>query len=231
MRQQKEKHRSERIGWLRAAVLGANDGIVSTASLVVGIAAASSNRQGILLAGVAGWVAGALSMAAGEYVSVSSQADTEQADLALERKELATQPALEETELAEIYVKRGLESALARTVAQQLMAHDALAAHARDELGLSEVHAARPLQAAFASAATFSVGAAMPILIVMLAPLTSAAVAVSAVSLVCLAGLGALAASAGGASPWVGAGRVTLWGALALAATAGVGTLFGTVRR
>jgi VIT1/CCC1 family predicted Fe2+/Mn2+ transporter len=228
---QKEKHRSERIGWLRAAVLGANDGIVSTASLVVGIAAASSNRQEILLAGVAGWVAGALSMAAGEYVSVSSQADTEQADLALERKELATQPALEETELAEIYVKRGLESVLARTVAQQLMAHDALAAHARDELGLSEVHAARPLQAAFASAATFSVGAAMPILIVMLAPLASVAVAVAAVSLVCLAGLGALAAGAGGASPWVGAGRVTLWGALALAATAGVGALFGTVRR
>jgi len=225
---QKEKHRSERIGWLRAAVLGANDGIVSTASLVVGIAAASSNRQGILLAGVAGWVAGALSMAAGEYVSVSSQADTEQADLALERKELATQPALEETELAEIYVKRGLESALARTVAQQLMAHDALAAHARDELGLSEVHAARPLQAAFASAATFSVGAAIPILIVMFAPLASVAVAVSAVSLVCLAGLGALAASAGGASPWVGAGRVALWGALAMAATAGVGALFGT---
>jgi VIT1/CCC1 family predicted Fe2+/Mn2+ transporter len=228
---QKEKHRSERIGWLRAAVLGANDGIVSTASLVVGIAAASSNRQEILLAGVAGWVAGALSMAAGEYVSVSSQADTEQADLALERKELATQPAVEETELADIYVKRGLEPTLARTVAQQLMAHDALAAHARDELGLSEVHAARPLQAAFASAATFSVGAAMPILIVMLAPLASVAVAVAAVSLVCLAGLGALAAGAGGASPWVGAGRVTLWGALALAATAGVGALFGTVRR
>jgi len=228
---QAEKHRSERIGWLRAAVLGANDGIVSTASLVVGIAAATANRHEILLAGVAGLVAGALSMAAGEYVSVSSQADTEQADLALERKELATQPALEETELADIYVKRGLEPTLARTVAQQLMAHDALAAHARDELGLSEVHAARPLQAAFASAATFSVGAAIPILIVMFAPLASVAVAVSAVSLVCLAGLGALAASAGGASPWVGAGRVTLWGALALAATAGVGTLFGTVRR
>jgi len=225
---QAEKHRSERIGWLRAAVLGANDGIVSTASLVVGIAAATANRHEILLAGVAGLVAGALSMAAGEYVSVSSQADTEQADLALERKELATQPALEETELADIYVKRGLESALARTVAQQLMAHDALAAHARDELGLSEVHAARPLQAAFASAATFSVGAAIPILIVMFAPLASVAVAVSAVSLVCLAGLGALAASAGGASPWVGAGRVALWGALAMAATAGVGALFGT---
>jgi len=225
---QAEKHRSERIGWLRAAVLGANDGIVSTASLVVGIAAATANRHEILLAGVAGLVAGALSMAAGEYVSVSSQADTEQADLALERKELATQPALEETELADIYVKRGLESALARTVAQQLMAHDALAAHARDELGLSEVHAARPLQAAFASAATFSVGAAIPILIVMFAPLASVAVAVSAVSLVCLAGLGALAAGAGGASPWVGAGRVALWGALAMAATAGVGALFGT---
>jgi len=228
---QAEKHRTERIGWLRAAVLGANDGIVSTASLVVGIAAATANRHETLLAGVAGLVAGALSMAAGEYVSVSSQADTENADLALERKELATQPAVEETELADIYVKRGLEPTLARTVAQQLMAHDALAAHARDELGLSEVHAARPLQAAFASAATFSVGAAMPILIVMLAPLASVAVAVSAVSLVCLAGLGALAAGAGGASPWVGAGRVALWGALALAATAGVGTLFGTVRR
>jgi len=225
---QAEKHRSERIGWLRAAVLGANDGIVSTASLVVGIAAATANRHEILLAGVAGLVAGALSMAAGEYVSVSSQADTENADLALERKELATQPAVEETELADIYVKRGLEPTLARTVAQQLMAHDALGAHARDELGLSEVHAARPLQAAFASAATFSVGAAMPILIVILAPLASVAVAVSAVSLVCLAGLGALAAGAGGASPWVGAGRVALWGALAMAATAGVGALFGT---
>jgi VIT1/CCC1 family predicted Fe2+/Mn2+ transporter len=225
---QAEKHRTERIGWLRAAVLGANDGIVSTASLVVGIAAATANRHEILLAGVAGLVAGALSMAAGEYVSVSSQADTEQADLALERTELATQPAVEETELADIYVKRGLEPTLARTVAQQLMAHDALGAHARDELGLSEVHAARPLQAAFASAATFSVGAAMPILIVILAPLASVAVAVSAVSLVCLAGLGALAAGAGGASPWVGAGRVALWGALAMAATAGVGALFGT---
>jgi len=225
---QAEKHRTERIGWLRAAVLGANDGIVSTASLVVGIAAATANRHEILLAGVAGLVAGALSMAAGEYVSVSSQADTEQADLALERTELATQPAVEETELADIYVKRGLEPTLARTVAQQLMAHDALGAHARDELGLSEVHAARPLQAAFASAATFSVGAAMPILIVMLAPLAIVAVAVSAVSLFCLAGLGALAAGAGGASPWVGAGRVALWGALAMAATAGVGALFGT---
>ena len=225
---QAEKHRTERIGWLRAAVLGANDGIVSTASLVVGIAAATANRHEILLAGVAGLVAGALSMAAGEYVSVSSQADTEAADLALERTELATQPAVEETELADIYVKRGLEPTLARTVAQQLMAHDALGAHARDELGLSEVHAARPLQAAFASAATFSVGAAMPILIVMLAPLASVAVAVSAVSLFCLAGLGALAAGAGGASPWVGAGRVALWGALAMAATAGVGALFGT---
>ena len=225
---QVERHRTERIGWLRAAVLGANDGIVSTSSLVVGIAAASASRHEILLAGVAGLVAGALSMAAGEYVSVSSQADTERADLALERTELATQPAVEETELADIYVKRGLEPTLARTVAQQLMAHDALGAHARDELGLSEVHAARPLQAAFASAATFSVGAAMPILIVMLAPLASVAVAVSAVSLVCLAGLGALAAGAGGASPWVGAGRVALWGALAMAATAGVGALFGT---
>jgi vacuolar iron transporter family protein len=225
---QVERHRTERIGWLRAAVLGANDGIVSTASLVVGIAAASASRHEILLAGVAGLVAGALSMAAGEYVSVSSQADTERADLALERTELATQPAVEETELADIYVKRGLEPTLARTVAQQLMAHDALAAHARDELGLSDVLAARPLQAALASAATFSVGAAIPILIVMLTPPASVALAVSGVSLACLAGLGALAAGAGGASPWVGAGRVALWGALAMAATAGVGALFGT---
>jgi len=229
VKRQAEKHRTERIGWLRAAVLGANDGIVSTASLVVGIAAATANRHEILLAGVAGLVAGALSMAAGEYVSVSSQADTENADLALERKELAAQPAVEETELADIYVKRGLEPTLARTVAQQLMAHDALAAHARDELGLSEVLAARPLQAAFASAATFSGGAAIPILIVMLTAPASVALAVSGVSLVCLAGLGALAAGAGGASPWVGAGRVALWGALAMAATAGVGALFGTV--
>ena len=225
---QKEQHRTDRIGWLRAAVLGANDGIVSTASLVVGVAAASSASREILLAGVAGLVAGALSMAAGEYVSVSSQADTEAADLALERTELATQPAAEEAELAEIYVKRGLEPALAKVVAVQLMAHDALSAHARDELGHSEALAARPLQAAFASAATFSVGAAVPILTVVLAPTQHVGLVVSAVSLVCLAVLGALAAQAGGASALTGAGRVAFWGALAMAVTAGVGRLFGT---
>ena len=224
----RERHRTERIGWLRAAVLGANDGIVSTASLVVGVAAANSGRQQILLAGVAGLVAGALSMAAGEYVSVSSQSDTEQADLATERKELATQRPAEEKELAAIYVQRGLEPELARTVALQLMAHDALGAHARDELGLSETVTARPFQAAFASAATFSVGAALPLLTVMFAPAARLALVVSAASLVCLAALGAIAARSGGASAWVGARRVAFWGALAMAATAGIGALFGT---
>jgi VIT1/CCC1 family predicted Fe2+/Mn2+ transporter len=224
----RERHRTDRIGWLRAAVLGANDGIVSTASLVVGVAAASSGRREILIAGIAGLVAGALSMAAGEYVSVSSQADTEQADLALERKELATDPVAEENELTDIYVRRGLEPALARTVAQQLTAHDALGAHARDELGMSDALAARPLQAAFASAATFSVGAVVPIIAVVVTPLTSMVLVVSGVSLVCLAALGALAARAGGASPWIGAARVTFWSAVAMAATAGVGKLFGT---
>lgn len=223
----RELHRSERIGWLRAAVLGANDGIVSTASLVVGVAAASSSRHEILVAGVAGLVAGALSMAAGEYVSVSSQADTERADLARERTELATQRPAEEKELTAIYVQRGLDPELARTVALQLMAHDALAAHARDELGLSDKFSARPLQAALASAATFSVGAALPILTVMLAPARIVFV-VSGVSLLCLAALGALAARAGGAPAWVGAWRVAFWGALAMAATAGIGALFGT---
>jgi VIT1/CCC1 family predicted Fe2+/Mn2+ transporter len=224
----REWHRTDRIGWLRAAVLGANDGIVSTASLVVGVAAANASRDDILLAGVAGLVAGALSMAAGEYVSVSSQADTERADLALEQTELATQPAEEASELAAIYVGRGLDPALARTVAQQLMAHDALGAHARDELGLSEMLVARPLQAALASAATFAVGAGLPIVMGALAPRDSLAVVVSGASLVCLASLGATAARAGGASAWIGAGRVTFWGALAMAATAGVGALFGT---
>jgi VIT1/CCC1 family predicted Fe2+/Mn2+ transporter len=223
-----EQHRTERIGWLRAAVLGANDGIVSTASLVVGVAAAETSRQAVLLAGVAGLVAGAFSMAAGEYVSVSSQTDTERADLARERTELATKPAAEEDELTAIYAKRGLEAGLARTVAQQLMAHDALAAHARDELGLSELVAARPVQAALASAASFTVGAALPILTVLLAPRAGMALLVSAVSLVCLAVLGAVAARVGGASPWTGAARVTLWGVLAMAATAAVGRLFGT---
>ena len=222
-----ERHRTERIGWLRAAVLGANDGIVSTASLVVGVAASSAGRSEVLVAGVAGLVAGALSMAAGEYVSVSSQADTEQADLARERKELATDPEAEERELTGIYEKRGLEPALARTVARQLMAHDALAAHARDELGMSSELAARPLQAAAASAATFAVGAALPILAVILASPATLAPTVSGLSLVCLAGLGALAARAGGASASVGAARVAFWGALAMGVTAGVGALFG----
>ena len=226
--QPSETHRSERVGWLRAAVLGANDGIVSTASLVLGVAAAHAARNDILIAGIAGLVAGALSMAAGEYVSVSSQADTERADLARERIELATQPEAEETELATIYERRGLEPALARAVAQQLMAHDALGAHARDELGLSEKFAARPLQAAFASALTFAVGAALPIVAVVFAPPAALVALVSGTSLVCLFVLGALAAHAGGASPWIGAFRVAFWGALAMAVTAGVGALFGT---
>ena len=223
-----ERHKSERIGWLRAAVLGANDGIVSTASLVVGVAAAETSRQAVLLAGVAGLVAGALSMAAGEFVSVSSQADTERADLALERTELATQPKAEEDELTEIYVKRGLDQDLARTVARRLMEKDALAAHARDELGLTEELAARPLQAALASAATFAAGAAVPVLAVVLAPMHSLVLILSFVSLLCLVALGAIAARLGGASIWVGAARVAIWGAVAMAITDGVGRLFGT---
>jgi vacuolar iron transporter family protein len=223
-----ERHRAERIGWLRAAVLGANDGIVSTASLVVGVAASGASDADVLVAGIAALVAGALSMAAGEYVSVSSQADTERADLARERGELQQQPAAEEDELAAIYVGRGLEPALARTVAQQLMAHDALGAHARDELGFSDTASARPLQAALASAATFAVGAALPILAVVVAPSSRAILVVSGVSLVCLVALGGLAARAGGAPAWIGAARVGFWGALAMAVTAGVGALFGT---
>jgi vacuolar iron transporter family protein len=223
-----ERHRSARIGWLRAAVLGADDGIVSTASLIVGVAAAGSPRAAILLAGVAGLVAGALSMAAGEYVSVSSQSDTEKADLATEKGELATQRPAEEKELADIYVQRGLDPELARTVAVQLMARDALATHARDELGITEQMTARPLQAAVASAATFAVGAALPLLVVVFAPLTNLWLVVSGASLVCLAVLGALAARTGGASAWVGAARVAFWGALAMAATAVIGKLFGT---
>jgi VIT1/CCC1 family predicted Fe2+/Mn2+ transporter len=223
----RERHRSERIGWLRAAVLGANDGIVSTASLVVGVAAAEAVRHNILIAGVAGLVAGALSMAAGEYVSVSSQADTEQADLQQERNELATQPEAEEQELTDIYTRRGLDPALARTVAQQLMAKDALAAHARDELGLTDELAARPIQAAAASAASFAAGAAVPVITILLAPINSLGLAVAMVSTLCLIALGALAARTGGASPVVGAARVAFWGVLAMAATAGVGKLFG----
>lgn len=229
MRRHREHHRSERVGWLRAAVLGANDGILSTASLVVGVAAAHAVRHNILIAGVAGLVAGALSMAAGEYVSVSSQADTEQADLTQEKKELATQPAAEEQELTDIYVQRGLDPALARTVAQQLMAKDALAAHARDELGLTTELAARPIQAAAASAASFAVGAAVPVLTIVLAPLNSLVLIVSIISTVCLAALGAIAARAGGASAVIGAARVAFWGVLAMAVTAAVGKLFGTV--
>jgi VIT1/CCC1 family predicted Fe2+/Mn2+ transporter len=224
----RERHRSDRIAWLRAAVLGANDGIVSTASLVVGVAAAEAPRHDVLVAGVAGLVAGALSMAAGEYVSVSSQADTERADLAVEERELATQPRAEEDELASIYVRRGLDRDLARTVARQLMAKDALAAHARDELGLSDELAARPLQAALASAATFSIGAGLPVLTILIAPAREVAVVIPVVSLLCLAALGAIAARAGGARPIVGSARVAFWGALAMAVTAIVGRLFGT---
>ncbi len=225
----RERHRSEHVGWLRAAVLGANDGIVSTASLLVGVAASAATRPDILLAGIAGGVAGALSMAAGEYVSVSSQADTERADLRRETLELATQPQAEENELTAIYADRGLEADLARTVARQLMAKGALAAHARDELGLTEELAARPLQAALASAAMFAAGAAVPVLTVMVTPDTALLPAVSLVSLLCLFSLGALAARVGGAPVLVGAARVTIWGVLAMLVTATVGRLFGPV--
>lgn len=224
----REQHRTARIGWLRAAVLGANDGIVSTASLVVGVAAANAARGDILIAGVAGLVAGSLSMAAGEYVSVSSQSDTERADLERETAELRDSPAAEEDELTGIYVNRGLDQELARTVAQQLMSRDALRAHLRDELGHSEEFAARPLQAALASAATFAVGAALPLLTAALVPVTMLVMVVSAVSLLCLAGLGAVAAQAGGAPVGRGTMRVAFWGALAMALTAAVGALFGT---
>ena len=223
----RERHRSERIGWLRAAVLGANDGIVSTASLVVGVAAAEAARHDVLVAGVAGLVAGAFSMAAGEYVSVSSQADTERADLRREKTEIETAPDAEEDELTGIYRQRGLDPELARTVARQLMTHGALAAHARDELGLTDELAARPLQAALASAATFAVGAGVPILTIVLAPATALVLSVSFVSLLCLVALGAAAARIGGAPMLVGAARVTIWGVMALAATAAVGRLLG----
>ena len=224
-----EQHYGQRIGWLRAAVLGANDGIVSTASLVVGVAAAESGRSGVLIAGVAGLVAGAMSMAAGEYVSVSSQADTEKADLVRERRELAANPAHELAELQAIYLARGLEPDLARRVAEQLTAGDALAAHARDELGFSEVHTARPVQAALASAATFAVGAALPLIVTALVPVARIIPAVSLSSLLFLAALGSLAARAGGSSRLRSALRVTFWGAFALALTALVGRLFGAV--
>lgn len=227
-----ERHRTHRIGWLRAAVLGANDGIVSTASLILGVAAAGASPKSILIAGIAGLVAGAMSMAAGEYVSVSSQADTERADLDKERKELAADPKHEQEELSAIYVGRGLDAKLASKVATQLMDHDALGAHARDELGISETLTARPIQAALASAITFSVGAALPLLVVLLLPVSLASAsglmwAVSLSSLLFLALLGSLAARAGGASVMTSALRVTFWGALAMALTAGVGALFG----
>jgi VIT1/CCC1 family predicted Fe2+/Mn2+ transporter len=224
-----ERHRTERIGWLRAAVLGANDGIVSTASLVLGVAAAEANRSTILVAGVAGLVAGAMSMAAGEYVSVSSQADTERADLDRERQELAAGGTAESDELTAIYVARGLEPALARRVAQQLMAHDALGAHARDELGISAALSARPVQAALTSAATFAIGAALPLLIVYMTPLARLLPMVAGTSLAFLGLLGGLAARAGGAPTLAGAARVVFWGALAMALTAAVGALFGAV--
>jgi vacuolar iron transporter family protein len=226
---QKEKHRTDRIAWLRAAVLGANDGILSTASLVLGVAAAHGNHSSTLVAGVAGLVAGAMSMAAGEYVSVHSQADSEEAELALERSELRTDNVGEHKELAAIYVSRGLTPALAKQVADQLMAKDALEAHARDELGISETTRARPIQAALASAASFAAGAAMPLLVTALAPVTSLIALVSATSLLFLALLGGLAAYAGGANILPGALRVTFWGALAMAVTAGIGRLVGTV--
>lgn len=225
----RERHRTDRIGWLRAAVLGANDGIVSTASLVVGVAASHASSHDILVAGVAGLVAGAMSMAAGEYVSVSSQADTEQADLARERQELATDPAAELVELAAIYVNRGLEPSLAKQVAEQLTAHDALAAHARDELGISDLLSARPVQAGLASAGTFAVGAAMPLLSVVVSADAYLIPIVAGSSLAFLAILGGLAAFAGGANAIRGAVRVTFWGVLAMALTAAVGAVFGTV--
>ena len=224
-----ERHRTDRIGWLRAAVLGANDGIVSTSSLVLGVATAHATHGNIVIAGVAGLVAGAMSMAAGEYVSVHSQADTEHADLVLERAELKADPKGEHQELAAIYVKRGLDPSLAKQVAAQLMSHDALGAHARDELGISEMLRARPIQAALSSAASFAVGAALPLLVTVTAPETALIPLVAGGSLVFLALLGGIAARVGGAGIMVGAARVTFWGALAMAITAGVGALFGTV--
>ncbi|MBB5537189.1 VIT1/CCC1 transporter family protein [Rhizobium giardinii] len=222
-----ENHLVSRIGWLRAAVLGANDGIVSTASLIVGVATASAASSEILVAGVAGLVAGAMSMAAGEYVSVSSQADTENADLDRERTELATQPEAEREELAQIYVKRGVDRILARQVADQMMARDALAAHAQDELGISEITTARPIQAALTSAATFAVGAAMPLAMVMVSPTSMLVATVSVASLAFLALLGAIGAKAGGANVLRATLRVTFWGAFAIALTAGIGAVVG----
>ena len=222
-----ERHRSQRIGWLRAAVLGANDGIVSTASLILGVAAAGATSQNIMVAGTAGLVAGAMSMAAGEYVSVSSQADTERADLERERKELAADPVHEHAELAAIYVGRGLDAQTAAVVSSQLMAHDALGAHGRDELGISEFNSARPVQAALASALSFALGAGLPLSIALIVPDAQRMLAVSASSLLFLAGLGSLSARVGGASVPIAALRVTFWGVLAMALTAAVGAAFG----
>jgi vacuolar iron transporter family protein len=224
----REQHLVSRIGWLRAAVLGANDGIVSTASLIVGVAAAAASRSDVLVAGIAGLIAGAMSMAAGEYVSVSSQSDTEKADLAREKAELANQPDFEHEELAQIYVRRGLDQNLAREVATQLMAKDALAAHADDELGISDATTARPIQAALTSAATFAVGAAMPLLMVLVSPPSSLIPMVSVASLLFLALLGAIGAHAGGSDILRATIRVMFWGALAMALTAGIGALVGT---
>jgi vacuolar iron transporter family protein len=223
-----ERHKTERVGWLRAAVLGANDGILSTSSLVLGVAASHATHGSVVVAAVAGLVAGSMSMAAGEYVSVHSQSDTEKADLKLERAELKTDNKGEHKELAAIYVDRGLDPTLAKQVAEQLMAHDALGAHARDELGISHALSARPLQAALASASSFAVGAAMPLVVAIIAPTATLIPLISGTSLVFLAFLGGLAAHAGGASVKLGAMRVTFWGALAMALTAGVGALFGT---
>jgi len=229
MKKDSETHYTDRVGWLRAAVMGANDGIVSTASLVIGVAAASADHTAMLTAGIAGLAAGALSMAAGEYVSVSSQSDTEQGDLERERIELFETPERELAELKAIYVGRGLEPGLAQQVAMQLTAHDALGAHARDELGLSHLTSARPTQAALSSAATFMVGAALPLATAALVPISWAIPVVAATSLLFLAGLGAASASAGGAKIGVAAWRVTFWGALAMGLTAGIGALFGAV--
>jgi len=224
-----ERHKIDRIAWLRAAVLGANDGIVSTASLVVGVAAANAGRDQVLIAGVAGLVAGAMSMAAGEYVSVSSQADTEKADLEREQNELKNNLEDEQNELAGIYISRGLDANLAKEVARQLMKHDALGAHARDELGISEITTARPIQAALSSAVAFSIGAALPLFLAFVLPEEHLSISVSGASLLFLAILGALAARTGGANPWKGAFRVCFWGALAMALTAAIGRWFGAV--
>ena len=221
-----EKHYGERTGWLRAAVLGANDGILSTSSIIVGVAAAHTTRSGVLIAGIAGLVAGAMSMAAGEYVSVSSQADTEKADLERERKELETNLPSERAELANIYVKRGLDVALAKQVSKQLMAKDALEAHARDELGMSEIRNARPIQAAFASAASFTIGAALPVMLVLFMPMKQIIVVIFVSSLLFLAMLGGLAARVGGSNMLTGIARVTFWGAFAMGITAAVGAIF-----